>query len=102
MKAPVLKMFAMLYGAVYFTAFYMEMATFRYYPETSRFFLQNQADMGPAILWYGWMFFALVVTLVVSILTPRKLVEKIPNDAIWIVNVGVLLVIAVIERQWFT
>ena len=101
MKHRVFKMFAMLFGVPYVIAFYMDCAAFRYYPETGRFFLSRQEDMGPAILWYGWMFLAALVTLAVSLLIPPKLADKIPSDAVWIVNLVMVIVILIYEKRWF-
>ncbi len=101
MTDSIRKMFAMIYGICYFTVFYMEWATVRYYPVTSQFRIDLQPTMGPPILWYGWLGIAAVMALVVSALVPRRVVDRIPNDAVWIVNVVVLMVILIYERQWF-
>ena len=46
-----MRVFTLLFGAAYCVAFYMELALFRFYPETGRFHLAVHQDEGPAILW---------------------------------------------------
>ena len=78
---PSLKIFSLLFGVVYATVFYMEWALFRYYPETNSFYLAQHREDGPAILWYGWLVAAAIVSAAVAFLVPRRMAERLPNEA---------------------
>jgi len=59
------------------------------------------ASAGPAILWYSWLACALGVSLVLTVLTPRSLAERMGRGWIWIVPTALLILIFVYERRWF-
>ena len=78
MSHPSLKIFSLLFGVVYATVFYMEWALFRYYPETQSFYLTQHREDGPAILWYGWL---AVATIVSAAANARMRVGPRPHNA---------------------
>jgi hypothetical protein len=65
--------------------------------------LQSQpaATAGPAILWYAWLAEALVISLGVTLLVPRRLAERLGPTAAWVVPIAVTFGILVYERRWF-
>ena len=97
------KIFSMLFGVVYTICFYYNWALFRYYPVLGQWYRASQppAEAGPAILWYGWLAEAFVISLVISLAVPRKLAARISADAAWIVPAALILAIIVYERRWF-
>jgi len=101
------KIFSLLFGAAYVALFFYSERTgyalFRYYPVLGRFYRDSQPieTAGPPILWYSWLAGAAVVSLVASLVVPRRLADRVPHDWIWLVNAAVLLVIIVYERRWF-
>ena len=65
-RRPSVEIFSMLFGIVYLTCFYMDWAPFRYYPDPRRFHLKITPQDGPAILWYGWVTAAAVVSAAIA------------------------------------
>ncbi len=102
-----LKVFSIVYGVAYMALFfYSEMtrwAMFRYYPVLGTFSLDvlPLETAGPPILWYSWLFGALVISVLVSLATPRTLAAKVPHGWVWGVGMVMLVAIAVYERRWF-
>lgn len=101
MNSGSLKIFSLLFGLVYAIVFYMEWAIFRYYPETNAFYLKAHPDNGPAILWYGWLAAATVVSAVVALIVPRSLADKVSPEAVWGVQILLVVVMFIYEKQWF-
>lgn len=101
MNQASLKIFSILFGVAYSTCFYMEWALFRYYPETNAFYWKMHPQDGPAILWYGWVASALLVSGALALIVPRRLAEQVSNDMVWMVTVALVVVILIYERQWF-
>ena len=97
------KVFSILYGIVYCLCFYYNWAVFRYYPVLEGFRLQSQppATAGPAILWYAWLAQALVITLGLTLLVPRRVAARLGPTAAWLGPVLVVVGILVYERRWF-
>lgn len=102
-----LKVFSLVFGVLYMGLFWLNefrgIAYLRYYPLLGGFFNERQPPetAGPAILWYFWLFGALAMSLVIAVLVPRKLAERLPQDWIWMVASALLLAILVYERRWF-
>lgn len=97
------KIFSIVFGAVYTMFFHYNWAPFKYYPAISKLTLENLpiADAGPAILWYAWLLSALVITLPITLLFPRKLADKLWDGWVWIGPVAVIVVMLFFEKQWF-
>jgi hypothetical protein len=95
------KVFSILFSVIYAVCFYLEWALFRYYPETNAFYWTMHPEDGPAILWYGWLASALILSSVVALLVPRRLAEKVSGDAVWLVTIAMVVVIIIHHRQWF-
>ena len=101
MSYPSLKIFTLLFGVVYATVFYMEWALFRYYPETNSFYLRQHREDGPAILWYGWLAVAAIVSAAVAFVVPRRIAERLPNEVVWGVQIALVIIMFIYEKQWF-
>ena len=94
--------FSTLFGIVYTVCFYNNWALFRYYPAYSQFSMTALGpEAGPAILWYGWLAYALIVSAVVAIVVPRAVAAKLSPTVVWSVGLAVLMVIVVLLRTWF-
>ena len=96
-----LVIFSMLFGIVYLTCFYMDWAPFRYYPDARTFHLRQTPQDGPAILWYGWVTAAAVVSAAVAAIVPRSLAERLHPRLAWLVALLVILGMFIYERRWF-
>lgn len=101
MSYPSFKIFSVLFGVVYATVFYMEWALFRYYPETNAFYLAQHREDGPAILWYGWLAIAAIVSAAIAFVVPRRMAEQLPNEVVWGVPLALVVIMFIYEKQWF-
>ena len=101
------KIFSIVYGVAYVALFFYSEATkvalFRYYPVLGTFSREALPveTAGPPILWYSWLFGALVISLVMALLVPRRLAERVPPSWVWVVGAALTLAILVYERRWF-
>jgi hypothetical protein len=100
-RHPSVQIFSILFGIVYLTCFYMDWAPFRYYPEVSAFYLSVHREAGPAILWYGWVTAAAVVSAAIAFAVPRRLAERLGPAWAWIVPVVTVIGILIYEKRWF-
>ena len=101
MKYPSLKIFTLLFGAIYTVSFYVDFALFRYYPETGEFHWQMTEGVGPPILWYGWIATAALVSAGIALLVPRRWADGLWSGSVWLVPVIVVVVILIYETRWF-
>ena len=100
-RHPAVEIFSMLFGIVYLTCFYMDWAPFRYYPDARTFHLKITPSAGPAILWYGWVAAAAVVSAAIAVLVPRQLAERLGPVWTWAVPLVIVVLMLVYERRWF-
>jgi hypothetical protein len=100
-RQPSVEIFSMLFGIVYLTCFYMDWAPFRYYPDARTFHLKITPQDGPAILWYGWVSAAAVVSAAVALLVPRQLAVRLQPAWAWAVPLIIVVLMFVYERRWF-
>ena len=100
-RHPSAEMFSMLFGIVYLTCFYMDWAPFRYYPDVRRFHLRMTPQDGPAILWYGWLAAAAVVSAAIAVSVPRRLAERMGPAWAWAVPLIIVALVLLYERRWF-
>ena len=91
----------MLFGIGYLACFYLDWAPFRYYPDTRAFHLKATPQDGPAILWYGWVAAAIVISAVVAVLVPRSLAERLRPGWSWVVPLVIVILLLIYERRWF-
>jgi hypothetical protein len=101
-KHPSLLVFSLVFGVVYTICFENVWALFRFYPAYNRFSLTALGpEAGPAILWYGWLANACIVSAAIALVVPRALAAKVSPTLVWGVGVAVLVVIAFLLRTWF-
>ena len=100
-RRPSVEIFSMLFGIVYLTCFYMDWAPFRYYPDPRRFHLRITPQDGPAILWYGWVAAAAVVSAAIAVAVPRRLAERLSPGWVWAVPLVIVILLLLYERRWF-
>jgi len=91
----------MLFGIVYLTCFYMDWAPFRYYPDARTLHVQATPQDGPAILWYGWVAAATVVSAALAALVPRPLAARLRPEWAWVLPLVIIVLLFVYERRWF-
>jgi hypothetical protein len=91
----------MLFGVVYFACFYADWAPFRYYPDASAFHLTRHPEAGPAILWYGWVATAALVSGAVAFVVPRRLAARLGPGWAWSVPLLTVVGILIYEKRWF-
>lgn len=99
--------FSVTYGVAYMALFWVnefyQYSFFGYYPVLGEFSRERLSvqTAGPAILWYAWLFGALVISLVLSALTPHRLADRLGQTWVWVVPTALLVAIFVYERRWF-
>jgi hypothetical protein len=100
--------FSLVFGVVYTICFYFtspanpNWALFRFYPSYSQFSIAPLGrEAGPAILWYGWMGYALLAGLAAAFIVPPRLSAKLSPTVVWVATAALLLAITVYERTWF-
>jgi hypothetical protein len=95
------KIFSILYGFAYAASFYWDWALFRYYPETREFHWRMTPDVGPPILWYGWLVAAAVISAVVAMVVPTRIADRISSEWVGILAVVAVVGILIYEMRWF-
>ncbi len=99
---PSALVFSTVFGLVYTVCFYRNWALFRFYPAYSQFSLGPLGpEAGPAILWYGWIGWAVLISAGAAVLVPRRLAERVGPTVVWATGAAVLLGILIYERRWF-
>ena len=101
MKTPALKIFSILFGVAYTVCFYIDWSLFRYYPEVREFHLFPHANLGPPILWYGWIASAAILSGALAMMVPRRWAERLWHGWVWLVPLVVIVLILIYERRWF-
>ena len=97
-----MKIFSLLFGAVYYICvFNVDWALFRYYPETGVFARAHDPEQGVAILWYGWMATAALVSIPIALIVPRRVEDRLWNGLLWIVPLLSVAAIFIHESRWF-
>jgi phosphoglycerol transferase MdoB-like AlkP superfamily enzyme len=94
--------FSIVFGLVYTLAFYFSLALFKYYPLNGQFHIDDQGkSAGPPISWYGWLATALIVSLPIALIVPRKWADRL--SPLWAGLTPAILIVAVLiyEKRWF-
>ncbi len=100
--SPRALVFSLCYGLVYIVCFYFNWTLFRFYPAYTQFSLSPLGpEAGPAINWYGWMAYALIASVAVTVVVPRSLAAKLSPTIVWGISAAVLAGIMIYERTWF-
>jgi len=95
------KIFSIVFGALYTICFYVDISLLRYYPQLRQFHLQMTPDIGPPILWYGWLAVAALGSAAIAMLTPKKWADSLWSGWVWILPILTVVVILVYESRWF-
>jgi glucan phosphoethanolaminetransferase (alkaline phosphatase superfamily) len=94
--------FSIVFGVAYTVAFYFNLALFKFYPLVGAFHMTDQGkEAGPPISWYGWLATALVVSLPVSLLTPRRLADRLSPSWAGLIPVALVVLVLIYEKRWF-
>ena len=101
MKGPRLKIFSIVFGVLYITAFYFDLALFRYYPAVREFHWMRTDGIGLVVLWYGWIATAALASAAIAFAVPRTMAERLWPGWAWIVPTAVVVVMLIYERRWF-
>ena len=96
-----LTIFSIMFGVLYFFAFYYDLALFRYYPEVNQFHLRRNDTLGVVILWYGWIATSGLASAAIAFAVPRKLAERLWSGWAWIIPTAVVVGMLIYERRWF-
>ena len=97
------RVFSMLFGISYAVVVQLDHPLFFYYPLVGRWSLHDLADpsLGPSMSWYGWIALAAIPALLLSVLVPKSIGDRIPEAMYWIVPAVAFLVGYHHEQQWF-
>jgi hypothetical protein len=95
--------FSMLFAVIYSLCFYFNWPMFAYYPQVNEFHLSTelQNQLGPPILWYGWLATAALASAVVAVVIPRRVAGRLPPNLAWAVPGAMILAILIYEKRWF-
>ena len=95
--------FSMLFTVTYASCFYFNWPLFAYYPQVNEFHLSAdlQNQLGPPILWYGWLATAAVVSAVPAVIIPRGVSGRLWPGLAWAVPAAVIVAILIYEKRWF-
>ena len=97
-----MKIFSLLFGALYYLcAVRVDWALFYYYSETNKFYLSAHPDDGPAILWYGWMATAALVSIPIALAIPKRLEDRLWNGLLWLAPIATVAAVFIHESRWF-
>jgi hypothetical protein len=97
------RVFSLLFGLTYAIAVFGDYPLFRYYPLVSRISRHNLADiaLGPSMSWFGWIATATIPAVMGALVVPKRLGDRIPAAALWIVTALMLAAAWYREREWF-
>jgi hypothetical protein len=63
--------------------------------------LTAQVNDGPAILWYGWLATAALISVPAALVIPRRIADRVWDDLSWVVAIGAILAVFFHESRWF-
>ncbi len=97
-----MKIFSLLFGPLYYLCvIQVNWAAFYYYSETNKFYLRAHPSDGPAILWYGWMTTAALVSIPIALAVPKHLSDRLSNALLWLLPLGTVAAVFIHESRWF-
>lgn len=97
--------FSIVFLLVYFFGFFTGFGPIRYYPAINQVTLAPlSGDVGPAMMWYGWIVNATLggaVAAVLALLAPSAALEKLARRSLWIVPaLGLVAAVGFIWGDW--
>ena len=97
------RIFSLVFGLIYTYDIVANFPLFRYYPLSGVFTRQDLAGMtnGPAMLWYGWLSYAAIAALIISLVLPKKLDDRIPAAVFLILPLIIFAGGFYREQEWF-
>ncbi len=97
--------FSAAFGVIYVVCMHFNISPFAYYPRSGEFYRAvTDAVEGPPMFFYGWLTYALVGAVVVTLLAtvlPRRLSESVWPICSWVIPIGAIIVSAYFMRIWF-
>jgi hypothetical protein len=93
--------FCLVYAAVYAP----RIPTLLYYPRLNAFHFSQpdvQEGVTPVMMWYGWVFTALVAALVIALVIPRAWMKRGWLTISWIAPMVLMVYVVYHEWHWFT
>lgn len=94
--------FSITFGIVYTLAFFFNVAAFKYYPLVHEFHIVDQSKTaGPPISWYGWIATALLVSLPLTLLIPRRWADRLSPTWAGLIPAALIFLVLVYEKRWF-
>lgn len=102
----VFPVFTIVYSIIYGLAEPYEFILFRYYPAKKIFSwtAQPAAAVGPPINWYGWMAWAAIGGVIVSVIAlflPQRWIDRLWPALSWAVPTVAGLYLVWLARFWF-
>ena len=105
--ARVFPFYSAAFALVYFFGVYTNFGPVHYYPAIGKITLSPMSDVGPAMMWYGWVLNGAIggaIASFLALLAPQETVERLVRRWSWLVvalAVGVLAVISYLLRGYF-
>ena len=65
------------------------------------FHLMQHREEGPAILWYGWLAVAAIMSAVDCVRRASPHGRTLPNEVVWGVQLALVIIMFIYEKQWF-
>jgi hypothetical protein len=97
-----LVLFSLVSMVTYTLAYYFGWALIRFYPATGELqWLGGARTDSASISWYGWIAASVLSGAIVAALTPRRLAQRIPADAAWLMPVILFAAALLYEKRWF-
>lgn len=107
LAARTLPAFSMTAAITYFIVMGFGVATFIYYPQVGEWHLTRHADIGPPMLFYGWLVDAALAGLAAAGVTaalPRRVSLMLVGEHAWLswtVPVAVMVAIMFFLKSYF-
>lgn len=94
--------FSLAACVAYTLAYYFDWSLFRYYLTEGRVqFSALPESAGPPILWYGWLATASLMGAGLAGVMPRRLIERLSPDLVWLIPITAILAALMYELRWF-
>jgi hypothetical protein len=97
------RVFTLSFGAGYAFAVHFSYPLFRYFPLTKHLSFHGDvtASSDPVMSWYGWIGTAAIFAAFSTALVPRRIGERIPERAVWLVVLIMLAAAVYREGHYF-